>query len=114
MEAVQQNNNYLAATDRGHNRVHGRVRDFMSRPRLIHIQIIAIRLRMERVVVSRIRIDSQLVSRPDGVLEFVPGDAFSQVSVTDLTHSYHAALLLYIPVLLAKSVVVEPSVSAFQ
>lgn len=54
----------------------------MGRPSLIHIQTIAIRLRMKRVVVCRIRIDSQLVRRSDGVLELVPGDAFSEVSVT--------------------------------
>jgi hypothetical protein len=76
MEAVQQNNNSLTATDRDHSRFRGRVRDFMSRPRLIHIQFITINSRFERVVVCRIRIDSQLVRRPDGVLELVPGDAF--------------------------------------
>ena len=82
MEAVPQNGSYLTATDRGHGRVPGRVRDFMSRPSLIHIQSIAIRLRVERVVVGRVRVDGQLVSCSDGVLELVPGDAFSQVSVT--------------------------------
>lgn len=50
----------------------------MSRPRLVHIQIIIIRLCMERVVVCRVRIDSQLIRRSNGILELVPGDPFSR------------------------------------
>lgn len=84
MEAVQQNNNYLSATDRVYSRVKGRVHEFMIRPRLIHIQTIAIRPRKERVAVCRIRVDSQLVRRSNDLIELVPGDACSQVSVTGI------------------------------